>query len=96
MQAQQLTGTVHISSIGAVNNHHLAQQADDLLVLGDMLPQMLRHQIMKLPSKDDTRKQTSAVESEILMIQQEITSHQHTYQVSMQRRFAQSAAFLCA
>jgi hypothetical protein len=63
-----------------------------------MLLQMLRHQIMKLPSKDDTRKQISAVESEILKIQQEITSHQHTYQVGAwcQRKFAHGGAILCA
>lgn len=68
-------------------------------MLCDLLLQMLRHQIMKLPSKDDTRKQISAVESEILKTQQEITSHQHTYQVGAwcRRRCAQgNVAFLRA
>ena len=45
------------------------------------LLQMLRHQIMKLPSKDDTRKQLDSVQDEIKKIQQDIASHQHTYQV---------------
>ncbi len=43
--------------------------------------QMLRHQIIKLPSKDDTRKQLDAVGDEIRKIQQDIASHQHTFQV---------------
>lgn len=42
---------------------------------------MLRHQIMKLPTKEDTRKQLDSVEDEIKKIQQDITSHQHTFQV---------------
>jgi hypothetical protein len=45
------------------------------------LLQMLRHQIMKLPSKDDTRKQLDSVQDEIKKIQQDIASHQHTFQV---------------
>lgn len=43
--------------------------------------EMLRHQIMKLPSKEDTRRQISSVQEEISKIQQDIASHQHTYQV---------------
>jgi hypothetical protein len=46
-----------------------------------LLLQMLRHQIMKLPSKEDTRRQISSVQEEISKIQQDIASHQHTYQV---------------
>jgi uncharacterized UPF0160 family protein len=95
MQAQQLTGIMHISSVSAATNRNLAQQAFDDMCLATSLLQMLRHQIMKLPCKDDTRKQISAVESEILKIQQEITSHQHTYQVGASAGL-RKAACVCA
>ena len=49
--------------------------------LARVCAQMLRHQIMKLPTKEDTRKQLDSVEDEIKKIQQDITSHQHTFQV---------------
>lgn len=42
---------------------------------------MLRHQIMKLPSKDDTRKQLESIEQEIQKIKRDIASHQHTCEV---------------
>jgi hypothetical protein len=44
---------------------------------------MLRHQIMKLPSKDDTRKQLDSIDDEIKKIKRDIASHQHTCEVRM-------------
>jgi hypothetical protein len=53
---------------------------------------MLRHQIMKLPSKDDTRKQLDSIDEEIKKIKQDIASHQHTCEV--RRRHSKQAGLL--
>lgn len=43
--------------------------------------QVLRHKIMKLPSRAETEAELQKVQSEIANIQQDIASHQHTYEV---------------